>query len=420
MTPRFEWVNKERIRTFGVYVLQAIAYTLIAKAISLKIADKIGNQATGFILSANAVLSLVAYPLGVAFASSRRKLLVLMALSIGTILLMMQGEWLPVLWVFFGPISSIIYTVTDGLFQRTLEPTKRERKLKEEYRTKRLDTAFSVTSFFYYTLIALAGLVGVWIAANHHVAWILSAVIFMIASLLIFWFISPISKRACKKNARRKKRARTRKRKKKQARQRWLTQKRWISHQKRAARKRKQRVVRKQKTHHKQSNQKKRLITTALPFLGCSVSNAAVNVAIPIFLDPLSAGLVLFVNSITNAVGYILPMKKNTGKRRSYVYLTAGILMFPLGEWIGGIGATIVYLTAGVLIGVAVSQSKLYLKRQLFSISRNDKEKGSAALSSMSDLGYVLGPLLIGLAEYGALFWLVTALFPMIAVLSRR
>lgn len=420
MTPRFEWVNKERIRTFGVYVLQAIAYTLIAKAISLKIADKIGNQATGFILSANAVLSLVAYPLGVAFASSRRKLLVLMALSIGTILLMMQGEWLPVLWVFFGPISSIIYTVTDGLFQRTLEPTKRERKLKEESLTKRLDTAFSVTSFFYYTLIALAGLVGVWIAANHHVAWILSAVIFMIASLLIFWFISPISKRACKKNARRKKRARTRKRKKKQARQRCLTQKRWISHQKRAARKRKQRVVRKQKTHHKQSNQKKRLITTALPFLGCSVSNAAVNVAIPIFLDPLSAGLVLFVNSITNAVGYILPMKKNTGKRRSYVYLTAGILMFPLGEWIGGIGATIVYLTAGVLIGVAVSQSKLYLKRQLFSISRNDKEKGSAALSSMSDLGYVLGPLLIGLAEYGALFWLVTALFPMIAVLSRR
>lgn len=416
MTPRFEWVNKERIRTFGVYVLQAIAYTLIAKAISLKIADEIGNKA-GFILSANAVLSLVAYPLGVAFASSRRKLLVLMALSIGTILLMMQGEWLPVLWVFFGPISSIIYTVTDGLFQRTLEPTKRERKLKED---KRLDTAFSVTSFFYYTLIALAGLVGVWIAANHHVAWILSAVIFMIASLLIFWFISPISKRACKKNARRKKRARTRKRKKKQARQRWLTQKRWISHQKRAARKRKQRVVRKQKTHHKQSNQKKRLITTALPFLGCSVSNAAVNVAIPIFLDPLSAGLVLFVNSITNAVGYILPMKKNTGKRRSYVYLTAGILMFPLGEWIGGIGATIVYLTAGVLIGVAVSQSKLYLKRQLFSISRNDKEKGSAALSSMSDLGYVLGPLLIGLAEYGALFWLVTALFPMIAVLSRR
>lgn len=417
MTPRFEWVNKERIRTFGVYVLQAIAYTLIAKAISLKIADEIGTKAAGFILSANAVLSLVAYPLGVAFASSRRKLLVLMALSIGTILLMMQGEWLPVLWVFFGPISSIIYTVTDGLFQRTLEPTKRE---KEEYRTKRLDTAFSVTSFFYYTLIALAGLVGVWIAANHHVAWILSAVIFMIASLLIFWFISPISKRACKKNARRKKRARTRKRKKKQARQRWLTQKRWISHQKRAARKRKQRVVRKQKTHHKQSNQKKRLITTALPFLGCSVSNAAVNVAIPIFLDPLSAGLVLFVNSITNAVGYILPMKKNTGKRRSYVYLTAGILMFPLGEWIGGIGATIVYLTAGVLIGVAVSQSKLYLKRQLFSISRNDKEKGSAALSSMSDLGYVLGPLLIGLAEYGALFWLVTALFPMIAVLSRR
>lgn len=417
MTPRFEWVNKERIRTFGVYVLQAIAYTLIAKAISLKIADEIGTKAAGFILSANAVLSLVAYPLGVAFASSRRKLLVLMALSIGTILLMMQGEWLPVLWVFFGPISSIIYTVTDGLFQRTLEPTKRERKLKED---KRLDTAFSVTSFFYYTLIALAGLVGVWIAANHHVAWILSAVIFMIASLLIFWFISPISKRACKKNARRKKRARTRKRKKKQARQRWLTQKRWISHQKRAARKRKQRVVRKQKTHHKQSNQKKRLITTALPFLGCSVSNAAVNVAIPIFLDPLSAGLVLFVNSITNAVGYILPMKKNTGKRRSYVYLTAGILMFPLGEWIGGIGATIVYLTAGVLIGVAVSQSKLYLKRQLFSISRNDKEKGSAALSSMSDLGYVLGPLLIGLAEYGALFWLVTALFPMIAVLSRR
>lgn len=419
MTPRFEWVNKERIRTFGVYVLQAIAYTLIAKAISLKIADEIGNKA-GFILSANAVLSLVAYPLGVAFASSRRKLLVLMALSIGTILLMMQGEWLPVLWVFFGPISSIIYTVTDGLFQRTLEPTKRE---KEEYRTKRLDTAFSVTSFFYYTLIALAGLVGVWIAANHHVAWILSAVIFMIASLLVFWFIrpsvSPISKRACKKNARRKKHARTRKRKKKQARQRWLTQKRWISHQKRAARKRKQRVVRKQKTHHKQSNQK-RLITTALPFLGCSVSNAAVNVAIPIFLDPLSAGLVLFVNSITNAVGYILPMKKNTGKRRSYVYLTAGILMFPLGEWIGGIGATIVYLTAGALIGVAVSQSKLYLKRQLFSISRNDKEKGSAALSSMSDLGYVLGPLLIGLAEYGALFWLVTALFPMIAVLSRR
>lgn len=446
LAPWLHWVNRERAIALSVLLLQAVGYMTIAKAVSLKIAEEVGEAWAGLYLSANAALSLVVYPIvGALVKNSRKVLFVALPVSIGMILLMTKKEWLPVIWVLFGPVSAVIYTAADGLFQRSLESTEQEKCSKAAVQLRRLNTSFKISSFIYYLAVALAGLVGLWLSENH-LAWILFAGVFMVAGLILLRGVRPTSIVASESDRKKEKSARTsdrknsegvrkksrkrnkkRKRQKRRNRQRRLTKKRRVAHQKRVAKRKKRLIDKKERNTRSQKRRKVKdwlgkwqskfvLYTAALPYLASTITNATVNVAVPIYLDPFAAGLVLFVHSITNALGYLWSVRST---RRAYIYLGSGVLLFPLGLGIGDMGLPL-YLIGGAVIGAAVSQCKLVTKTKLFSLAGAQKEKASAALSFYSEAGYVLGPLLLGLSYLGGstVVWLVAGLLPLIAAVT--
>ncbi len=356
----FKWDQTKKLLV--VSILQAIGYVLIAKAISLVLSEEVGHQ-VGVFLAANALLSLLVYPLSTLVNSSRRLLLWMLPASMSILLLMSQKvEWLPILWVVFGPITAAIYASADGLFQQSLPSTEQKSKEASVQKT------FKISSCISQLATALAGALGVWIASEYRTIWIPLAITFMACAMLILWRTP---------------------------------------------------VAESRRSNDKSLKETLRLCLISFPYLGATAANAAVSVSVPIFLDAFVAGMVLFVMSSANAFGYLVPFK---GRRTPYLLLFVGILLFPLSAtWLSGMSGVVLYLLAGLVVGVASSQCKLQMRLTLFQETAT-KTRAAASLHMMSDAGYIVGPLLMWLAAFGdaTIVWIAAAILPLIAVVIRR